>query len=127
MRIPAQLATSALFFSVCASAVLFVGGCASVPPPTARLSDAEAAIRGALEVEASSVPRAELHLKLAQEQVEKAKRYMQDELNDRAELALRRALSDAELAIALSREQEMTARARAAQAKVEKLRASKAL
>ena len=121
MRIPAHLATLLLLGAV------LVGGCASAPPPTARLSDAEAAIRGAVEVDATSVPRAALHLKLAQEQVDKAKRYMQDELNDRAELALRRALADAELAIALSREQDMTKKAKAAQAKVEKLRASKAL
>jgi hypothetical protein len=124
MKIPAQLARLLLSGS-CAGALL--AGCASAPPPTARLSDAEAAIRGAMEVEASSVPRAALHLKLAQEQVDKAKRYMQDELNDRAELALRRALADAELAIALSREQDMTSKAKAAQAKVEKLRATKAL
>ena len=126
MKAPAQLATL-LILGGCAGALLFGTGCASVPPPSGRLSDAEAAIRGAVEVDANSVPRAALHVRLAQEQVDKAKRYMQDELNDRAELALRRALADAELAIALSREQDMTAKARAARSRVEKLRASKAL
>ena len=115
--------TSALL----AISVLFCAACASVPPPTGRLTDAEAAIRGATEVEANTVPRAALHLKLAQEQVDKAKRYMQDEQNDRAELSLRRALADAELAIALAREQEMTTKAKAAQAKVEKLKSSRPL
>ena len=101
--------------------------CASVSPPTARLSDAEAAIRGASEVEANSVPRAALHVRLAQEQVDKAKRFMQDEQHDRADLALRRAEADAELAIALAREHEMKTKATAARAKVEKLRAAHAM
>ena len=46
--------------------------CASFPPPTARLSDAEAAVRGAQEVDANAVPRAALHVRLAQEQIDKA-------------------------------------------------------
>lgn len=103
---------------------LALGACASVAPPSERLVNAEAAIRGALEVDAAKVPRAGLHLKLAQEQVDKAKRYMQDDQNERAALALRRAQADAELAIALKREHDTSEDARAAQAKVEKLRAA---
>ena len=52
------------------AAVLWAGavcaGCGSVAPPTERLTTAEAAIRGALEVDANSLPRGALHLKLAQ-------------------------------------------------------------
>jgi Domain of unknown function (DUF4398) len=107
-----------------AAASLLCLACASFPPPTARMSDAEAAIRGADEVDANAVPRAQLHLKLAQEQVDKAKRFMQEEQHDRADLALRRAEADAELAIALAREKDMTTKAKAARAKVEKLRAA---
>lgn len=110
-----------------AALCLFGWGCASAPPPAERLTNAEAAIRGALEVEANTVPRASLHVKLAQEQVDKAKRYMQVEEYERAELALRRAQADAELAIALSREHEMTTKAKAARARVEKLKAGKPL
>lgn len=106
---------------------LAAAACASAPPPTERLTTSEAAIRGALEVEANTVPRAALHVKLAQEQVEKAKRYMQAEEYDRAELALRRAQADAELAIALARENDITIKAKAARARVEKLKASKPL
>ena len=120
MKLFATLLMSALAAMLCIA-------CATVPPPTGHVSDAEAAIRGAMEVDANSVPRAALHLRLAQEQVDKAKRYMQDELNDRAELALQRAEADAELAIALAREHEMTTKAKAARAKVEQLKASRAL
>jgi hypothetical protein len=104
----------------------FIGsGCAGASPPTERLTTAEAAIRGALEVDATSLPRGALHLKLAQEQVDKAKRYIEDDMNQRADLALRRAQADAELAIALAREHEMKEKARAAHLRLERLKAGK--
>jgi len=65
---------------------------------------AEGAIRAAQEVGASKVPQAQLHVRLAQEQVDKAKALMQDGDNKRAEMLLLRAQSDAELAVALARE-----------------------
>jgi hypothetical protein len=80
-------------------------GCgSSIPPPNERLSSSEGAVRGAQEVGAPSVPRAALHLKLAQEQVDRAKALMQDGRNQDADLVLMRAQVDAELAIALARE-----------------------
>ena len=94
-------------------------GCGSYPPPTERMTTAEAAIRGAEEVNAAQIPRAALHLKLAQEQTDKAKRLMEDGDNERAELTLKRAQADAELAIAISKEQEQVTRAHEAQAKLE--------
>ena len=57
-------------------------GCGSYPPPTERLTTAEAAIRGAQEVNAANSRRAALHLKLAQEQTDKAKRLMEDGYNE---------------------------------------------
>ena len=96
-----------------------LAGCGSYPPPTERMTTAEAAIRGAEEVNAAQIPRAALHLKLAQEQTDKAKRLMEDGYNERAELTLKRAQADAELAIAISKEQEMVTRAHEAQAKLE--------
>jgi Spy/CpxP family protein refolding chaperone len=94
-----------------------------VPPPTERIASAEAALRGAAEVGASRVPRAALHLKLAEEQIDKAKRYIQDGYNQRAELALRRAQADAELALVLAREQHTLEKTQAAQQNLEKLKA----
>lgn len=99
-------------------------GCGSYPPPTERLTTSEAAIRGAAEVGASQVPRAQLHLQLAQEQTDKAKRLMQDGYNERAELTLKRAQADAELAIAIAKEHETLQHAQQAQAKLEQLKAA---
>jgi hypothetical protein len=90
-------------FVVCA---VFAAGCGSYPAPTERVSSAEAAIRGAQEVGASSVPSAALSVKLAQEEVQKAKQLMQDGDNKRAELILMRAQADAELSLAQAREQQ---------------------
>ena len=97
-------------------------GCGSYPPPAERLTTAEAAIRGAEEVGAAKVPRAQLHLQLAQEQTDKAKRLMQDGYNERAELTLKRAQADAELSIAIAKEHEMVTKAELEQAKVEQLK-----
>ena len=70
------------------------------------------------------MPRAALHLKLAQEQTEKARRLMQDGYNERAELTLKRAQADAELAIAIAKEHETVQRAQQAQAKLDQLKAA---
>ncbi|MET0390400.1 MAG: DUF4398 domain-containing protein [Polyangiales bacterium] len=109
-------------------AVLAAAACGGGAPPSERLVTAEAAIRGARELGAqSSPPRAALHLQLAQEQVEKAKRYIADGEHERAELALRQAQADAELAIALARNEEMKQKADATRAKVDRLKQGKPL
>src|SRR5262252_8651861 len=102
---------------------IFAAGCGSYPPPTERVSSAEAAIRGAQEVGASSVPAAALSVKLAQEEVQKAKQLMQDGDNKRAELILMRAQADAELALAQSRESQAKNEAQQALEQVKALRA----
>jgi hypothetical protein len=79
-------------------------GCASAPAPTEQLASAEASMRAARELGAQQVPKAELHLRLAQEQVEKAKKLAADGDNERAGMVLSRAHADAELALALTRE-----------------------
>lgn len=86
------------------SAALISMGCASAPAPTNHLASAEAAMRASEEVGASKVPRAELHYALAKEQVDKARKLMEEEENEEAKSALRRAVADAELALALTRE-----------------------
>jgi Domain of unknown function (DUF4398) len=110
---------------VCAAVAAACGG---GNPPSERLVTAEAAIRGGVELNANTTPpRAALHLQLAQEQVEKAKRYISDGMNQRADLALRQAQADAELAIALARAEEMKQKADAARAKVDRLKSGKLL
>jgi hypothetical protein len=103
------------------SAVL-LAGCGSYPAPTERAASAEAAIRGAQEVGAGSVPSAALSVKLAQEEVQKAKQLMQDGDNKRAELILMRAQADAELALSQAREQQAKVEAEKAVEQVKGMR-----
>jgi len=69
------------------------------------MSDAEAASRSAREVGADSQPAAKLQVKLADEQIAEAKTLIANGDNDRASYVLLRARADAELALALAREQ----------------------
>jgi hypothetical protein len=82
-----------------------VGGCASGRPPTERMESSAASIRGAEEAGAEDVPRAALHLQLANEQSAKAKTLIaaggKDNMRAAANL-LMRASADGELAIALA-------------------------
>jgi hypothetical protein len=105
------------------SLLLFVAvGCGSFPPPTERLNTTQAAIRAASEVGAEQIPRAALHLKLAQEQTDKARAEMNDDDNEAADLNLRRAQADAELAIAIARETQGVQKADEAEAELQKAR-----
>src|SRR5262249_21710337 len=84
--------------------ILGLAGCASSTPPHDRQASSEAAIRAANEVGAPQVPQAPLHLKLAQEQLERGKAQIKNSDNDAAAYTLMRAQADAELALALARE-----------------------
>lgn len=85
---------------------LGVVACASQPKPTSEVASAVAAVRGATEAGALQVPEAALHLKLAEEQIERARELMANNNNDRAHAVAVRAYHDAELAIALARRVE---------------------
>lgn len=88
------------------AAIALIGvGCASHPAPTDQVASSLAAVRGAEEAGALQVPEAALHVKLAEEQIEQAKQLMVDDQdNQRAEDLAIRAYQDAELAIAIARE-----------------------
>jgi hypothetical protein len=90
--------------SIAIGATLLGIGCASSPVPTEQLASAQASVRAAQELGATRVPRANLHLRLAQNQVERARQLSKDGDNDRARIVLTRANADAELAVALTRE-----------------------
>jgi hypothetical protein len=83
---------------------LLVGCAATFPPPTQHLADAESAQRSARELGAANLPTAQLHLKLADEQMVMAKKEMANGDNRAADLVLGRAKADSELALALARE-----------------------
>ncbi len=94
-----------IILSTATSALMLACG-ASHPPPTQQMADAEAATRSASELGAGAEPRAQLHLKLAEEQMAQAKSAMENDENESAERLLLRAKSDAELAVALMHEHD---------------------
>lgn len=107
------------------AALLLVACGSSMPPPTERLTSAEAAARSAKELGADNNPKAQLELKLAQEQIDQAKKLMADGDNKRADLVLQRANADAELAVMLAKESSAKAEADKAQENVKNIKAGK--
>ena len=97
----------------------------SIPPPSDRLANAEAAARSARELGADREPKAQLHLRLATEQIEQAKGLMKDGDNKRADLVLQRAGADAELSVMLAKENNARGEADKATEKVKNLKAGK--
>jgi hypothetical protein len=110
------LALTAVVLAACGS---------SIPPPSDRLATAEAAARSARELGADHEPKAQLHLKLATEQIDQAKGLMKDGDNKRADLVLQRAGADAELSVMLAKENNARAEADKALEKVKNLKAGK--
>jgi len=91
-------------FCLCTTCALALGCGASYPAPAQHLADAQSAERSAAELGAANQPKALLHLQLAHEQIVAANAAIRDGDNERADRLLARARSDAELAIALTRE-----------------------
>lgn len=85
------------------AAVLAIG-CASTPVPADKLANATAATRSAEEMQASRNPQAALHLKLAKEQLEEARKMLKDGDNEEATSMLLRAEADANASLGLARE-----------------------
>ena len=111
--------------SIIAGALLLVACGGSFPPPSDRLASAEAAARSARELGAEREPKAQLHLRLASEQIDQAKKLMADGDNQRADLVLQRANSDAELSVMLAKENTAKSAAEEAQTKVKNIKAGK--
>ena len=82
---------------------LAASGCATVQLPQQSLASSAASIRGAEELGAENVPEAKLHLQLARDQTEAARKLAANG-NERAPLVLARAQADADLALTLARE-----------------------
>jgi len=78
-------------------------------------------IRAAEEVGAAQVPRAALHLQLAKEELDRARKLNADGDKNEGASMLLRAQVDAELAVALSRENTERSEANAAVARVNQL------
>jgi hypothetical protein len=88
-----------------------VGACGGgYPKPNDQLIASQASLTSAQAVGATADPQAQLYVKLAQEEIQRAKAEMDNGDNERAAYSLLRAKADADLAIELTR--AINARAR---------------
>ena len=87
-----------------------------------KLSSAEGAIRAAEEVGANDQPKAALHLQLARDQINQAKRIADDGDEENAALLLNRAQADADLALQLANTDQEQQEARQAWQKIQDLK-----
>jgi pyridoxal biosynthesis lyase PdxS len=101
------------------AAVALAAACASAP---LRTEGSTSGIRAAEEVGAGEVPQASLHLQLAKEELQYAKDLSAKNEPERADSMLLRSEADAELAVALSREETEKREALAAVNRVRQLR-----
>jgi hypothetical protein len=106
-------------FAAAVVAAAIAVGCASAPLKT---EASTSGIRAAEEVGAADVPQASLHLQLAKEELGRAKTLAANDQKEKADSMLMRAEVDAELAVALSREDAEKTEARAAVERVRQLR-----
>jgi len=86
-----------------------------------RAADVQAAVLAAEQVGASDQPKAALHLQLAKEQMESAKRLAADGDQNNSNLLLDRAKVDAQLALQLARTEREQENARQAWEKIRDL------
>ena len=96
-----------------------LAGCASSTANQGRLAASQAAVRAADEVGASNVPKASLHLQLAREEIEQAKKLIRTREGVKADFVLQRAEADAELALILAKEAPVQAETQAVLDKLE--------
>ena len=78
--------------------------CGGAAVPQESLTAAQASVKGAEVGGANEDPKAQLHLKLANEQIEKAKKLIADGDNEEAARVIERAQVDADLALTLAQQ-----------------------
>ncbi len=104
---------------------VLLGACGGgYPEPRNQLTASEAAVRAAEVAGAQNSPQSALHLKRAREQVEIGRNLIQEGENERAEWVLKRAESDADLALAVATEETRRKQAAAAKEELDHLRDS---
>jgi hypothetical protein len=102
-------------------AALVLSACGSSAVPQAENAQAVAAISAAEAAGAGGVPKASLHVKMAKDNVALAEKQVRDGDEEEARATLERASADAELARALTTEQQVRDEANAAIRRVEQL------
>ena len=100
----------------------FSSGCGHPTVPAQDIAQTEASLRAAQEVGAARVPQAALHVKMAEDQLAVAKRLIAGDEMALAKEALRRSTLDAELAVALAKENATRHEAAAAEKQAAALR-----
>jgi len=108
-----------MLFGVSVMVIGIAAGCANAP---LRTEASTSGIRAAEEAGAAKVPQASLHLQLAKEELESAKKLAAKGEKEQADSMLMRAEADAELAVALSHEDAEKSEAMAAIERVRQLR-----
>jgi hypothetical protein len=108
--------------TVCWVAALGQLGCGSAAVPQEQLTAAQAAVKGAEVAGAPADPKAALHLKLAQEQVQKAQALIADDENEEAARLIERAQADADLALLLAKEARGKQEAASVQEQIEEIK-----
>lgn len=109
------------FLKVTVTALVTAACSGGYPEPRNQLTASEAALRAAEEMGAQDSPQSALYLKRAREQVEDAKALIREGENERAEWVLRRAESDADLALSMAREETQRKKAMAAKEELQRL------
>jgi hypothetical protein len=97
---------------------LLSAACGSSAVPLDKLTDAKSTVRAAQEAGATNNPQAELHLKMANDELAAAQKSLDDKDNDKARLLLNQAQADADLSLALARGAADRQAAQVAQAKI---------
>jgi hypothetical protein len=87
------------------SSAALISACASYPRPEENVANSMAVARSASVAGAAEIPEGQLQLKLAQEEIDAARKLMDDGEYERADYMSLRAYYDAELALALAREE----------------------
>ncbi len=103
-------------------AALALSACGSSAVPRAENAKAIAAVSAAEASGAAQVPRAALHLKMAQDAMDRAEGQIEEGEDEAARLTLERASADATLAQSLTTEQKVRNEADQAAKRVEQLR-----
>jgi hypothetical protein len=114
-----KLSLKMILVGIAAASAVACGG-AAVPQET--LTAAQASVKGAEVGGANEDPKAQLHLKLANEQIDKAKKLIEDGKNEEAARMIDRAQSDADLALVLAQEAKAMGEAKDADEQLGKLK-----
>lgn len=116
MRLKIAMGLSALAFGLGAAA------CGSTDIRSTQISEPRESIAAAEEAGAKDVPKAAYHLKLAEDRLVVADKFMREGETDQARLVLQQATADAELALAMARLETTRGKARGSLQDIQQMR-----